>query len=324
MSIIGIKTTSNLTGYPAGGAGKSTSGGNFSSRMDSITDTRKEAWDSLENESGAKTADARTILDAYLMSSACGTHEIKTAYQTYESENYRIVPDQKSQCFDIYNKQGERLGAFSYSDIRIRQDAATGKQFLISEHGTMSYDALVLDQELKADLQKVMGKDALEVEELQGFTLKRHSGTGIQYLVRDGEEGRGGKVLLQGEADRKQYEALAEEYYRKYPNLVGDKNAGYIWADLEIKGLAQRTNQGILSWGYNGMSYNDNENHKNNWGVLFPEDTCQAVYQWLQNNRENIEEMQKFSAWEEIFENIGIRYERIWSDAEEKQGYLNN
>ena len=75
MSIIGIKTTSNLTGYPAGGAGKSTSGGNFSSRMDSITDTRKEAWDSLENESGAKTADARTILDAYLMSSACGTHE---------------------------------------------------------------------------------------------------------------------------------------------------------------------------------------------------------------------------------------------------------
>lgn len=324
MSITGIKTTDNLTGYQAGRAGKNSSGGNFSSRIDSITDTRKEAWNSLENESGAKTADARTILDAFLVSSACSTHGIKTAYQTYESENYRIVPNQESQCMDIYNKQGERLGAFSYSDIKIRQDKATGRQFLISEHGTMSYDALVLDQELKADLQKVMGKDALEVEELQGYTLKRHSGTGIQYLIRDGEEGRGGKVLLQSEADRKQYEALAEDYYRNYPNLVGDKNAGYIWADLEIKGLAHRTKQGILSWGYNGMSYNDNENDKNNWGVLFPESTYQAVEQWMKDNRKNIEEMQKFSAWEDTFENIGIRYERIWSDAEEKQGYLNN
>ena len=28
------------------------------------------------------------------------------------------------------------------------------------------------------------------VETLQGFTLNTHSGTGIQYLVKDGEEGR--------------------------------------------------------------------------------------------------------------------------------------
>lgn len=34
--------------------------------------------------------------------------------------------------------------------------------------------------------------------------------------------------------------------------------------------------------------------------------------------------MQKFSTWQEIFENIGSRYERSWSDEEEKQGYLNN
>ena len=32
----------------------------------------------------------------------------------YESENYRIVPDNEAECFDIYNKDGERLGAFSY------------------------------------------------------------------------------------------------------------------------------------------------------------------------------------------------------------------
>ena len=51
-------------------------------------------------------------------------------------------------CIRDSNKDGERLGAFSYSDIKIRQDETTGKQFLISEHGTMSYDALVLDLSL--------------------------------------------------------------------------------------------------------------------------------------------------------------------------------
>lgn len=40
----------------------------------------------------------------------------------------------------------------------------------------------------------------------------------------------------------------------KYPNLVHDKNAGYIWADLEIKGLAQHTNNGIVSMGFDGTS----------------------------------------------------------------------
>lgn len=80
------------------------------------------------------------------------------AYETYESGNYRIVPDNEGGCFDIYNKQDERIGAFDYSGIKVRQDShQTGKQFLISEHGTMSYDAMVLDGELKDALQDVMG-----------------------------------------------------------------------------------------------------------------------------------------------------------------------
>ena len=234
------------------------------------------------------------------------------------------MPDNEAGCFDIYNKQGERIGAFDYSDIKVRQDSQTGKQFLISEHGTMSYDAMVLDGELKDALQNVMGVETLETEELSGFTLKTHSGTGIQYLVRDGEEGRGGKVLLQSETDRERYEALAETYFNKYPNLVHDKNAAYIWADLEIKGLAQHTNNGIVCMGFNGMSYNDNSNYKNNWSVLFSGDTYKAVFDWLQNNRGSIEEMQKFATWQDVFKSIGSHYERVWSDEEEKQGYLNN
>lgn len=133
----------------------------------------------------------------------------------------------------------------------------------------MSYDALVLDDELKDALQNVMDKDSLDVETLQGFTLNTHSGTGIQYLVKDGEEGRGGKVLLQNEADRKRYEELAEMYFDKYPNLIESREEGFIWADLEIRGMAKRTDQGIISIGADGMSYSDNENYKNNWSVRF-------------------------------------------------------
>ena len=319
MSINGIGA-----GYPAwretGKVQKNSSGTGFANKM-AGADT---AGSVLSRRTSVRTAGQNSALEAYRASATSAVRNVKPAYETYESENYRIVPDNEAGCFDIYNKQGERIGAFAYSDIKARQDSTTGKQFLISEHGTMSYDAVVLDGELKDALQNVMGVEALETEELQGFTLKTHSGTGIQYLVRDGEEGRGGKVLLQSQADIEKYEALAETYFNKYPNLVHDKNAAYIWADLEIKGLAQHTNNGIVSMGFNGMSYNDNSNYKNNWSVLFSGDTYKAIYDWLQNNRGSIEEMQKFATWQDVFKNIGSRYERVWSDEEEKQGYLNN
>ncbi|MCI8932809.1 MAG: hypothetical protein HFI02_16630 [Lachnospiraceae bacterium] len=65
------------------------------------------------------------------------------------SRSLCFLRNNEAGCFDIYNKQGERIGAFDYSDIKVRQDSATGKQFLISEHETMSYDAMVLDGELQ-------------------------------------------------------------------------------------------------------------------------------------------------------------------------------
>lgn len=242
---------------------------------------------------------------------------------TYESANYRIEPDNESGCVTIYNKDGESLGTFFYSDIKCRQDGATGKQFLISEKGTMWYDVLVLDQELKEDLKHVMGVDSLETESLQGYSLKTHAGTGIQYILRDGEEGRGGRVLLQSEADRREYEALAETYFQKYPNLIESKEEAYIWASFEIRGMAMRTEQGIISLHSDGMSYNDNDNAKDYWSIRFQGDAWQKIFEWLDHSREYHRDMQKFSVWRGIFDDIGIKYERIWSETEKQQGYLN-
>lgn len=322
MGISGI-TAGYQAGYNAGRIRKNSFEKDFASRIKAISNPINAEQLSCKSKRYVRTTLTNTMMNAYQASSTQCAHNPSQVYDIYESENYRLVPDNEAGCFDIYNKQGERIGAFFYSDIKIRQDIATGKQFLISEYGTMSYDALVLDGELKEDLQKVMSIDVLETEELQGFTLKTHSGTGIQYLIRDEEEGRGGKVLLQSEADRKKYEALAETYFNKYSNLIESKEEAYIWADLEIKGLAEHTEQGIIAMGFNGMSYNDNTNYKSNWSVLFSKDTYKAIYEWLQNNRKGMEEMQKFSTWRNVFGNIGSHYERIWSDEEEKQGVLN-
>jgi hypothetical protein len=321
MSISIFSTAAFQNGIATKNLGKTTSDQSFTTQMEGVKSTNDNMFQTGTN---TKSLNTNTAMDAYLVSSSYKVQDINKTYDTYQSENYKIVPDNEARCFDIYNADGEHLGAFSYSDIKIKQDMATGKQFLISEHGTLSYDALVLDNELKQDLQNVMDKESLETEELQGFTLKTHSGTGIQYLVKDGEEGRGGKVLLQSEADQKKYEELAETYLNKYPKLITDKTAAYIWADLEIKGLAQRTEQGIISMGWNGMSYDDNNDYKNNWSVLFSGNTYQEIYEWFQNNKDNMEEAYKFSTWQEVLDNIGENYERIWSKEELEQGYLNN
>lgn len=288
------------------------------------TNTLSQTMDKGINNDADVNSAKKAVMDSYLALSGNGVNTLKQAYSEFESGNYRIVPNNEAGCFNIYNKDGERLGAFSYSDIKIRQDSITGKQLLISEHGTMSYDALILDGELKEALQNVMNKESLEVEALQGFTLKTHYDTGIQYLIKNGEEGRGGKILLQNEADRKRYEELAEIYFNKYPNLIESREEGYIWADLEIKGMAKRTDQGIISLNADGMSYSDNENHKNNWNVLFSGSMYEMLYEWFQNNRDGMEEIYKFSAWQKVFDKIGGKYERIWSKEELEQGYLNN
>lgn len=275
-----------------------------------VTKRYSEGNDNLNN------VKENTVKDSYPTLSANGIDDLKQVFLEYKSENYRIVPDNEAGCFDIYVKDGERLGVFSYSDIKIKQDAVTGKQFLISEHGTMCYDALVLDGELKEALQSIMSKESLDVEELQRFTLKTHSGTGIQYLVKDDEEGRGGKILIQNEADRKRFEELAEKYFNKYPNLIESKEEGYKWADFEIRGMAQRADKGIISMSVDGMSYNDNENYKNNWRIIFSSSMYKMVYEWLQNNGDSVNEINKISTWQNFFHKIGGKLEKVLSTEE--------
>lgn len=239
-----------------------------------------------------------------------------------QSPKYRITPRANEPYVDIYDGAGNKLGVFATSDLNIKVDSYTGNEILISSHGTAAYDAIPMTAELKEDLCKVLDTDYLESEELKGYSIKTHSETGIQYVLRDGEEGRGGRILIRNEVEQQRFDALAEKYMKKYPNLISDSNAAVIYADLEIRGLAKSTETGIVTMGWNGASYRDNNDVKKNWAMEFTEDVFKRIDEWIKNHREFMDKIDRISAWNDMFESLGSNYDRIWSDEELKQGYL--
>ena len=255
--------------------------------------------------------------------------EIKVSnFKEYETPNYQFIPepDIGSGGMRIL-KNGQSVAVFSVDDLKIRVDEKTGTRVLISEipgFGNSWYDAIPVDAELENGLAEAIGVDEIPEVPLEGYYIGTHAGTGIQYVMRPGDEGRGGKVLLRNAADEARYNALAEEYYNRYPNLINSQEEGRIWASFEIIGMAERTDTGIVRIGYDGVSYNDNSDYKKNWSILFTEATWELLNEWLKDNRERMTEWDKFGSWGDVFDKIGGSYERIWSDEELKQGYLNS
>ncbi|MCM1128259.1 MAG: hypothetical protein NC429_17550, partial [Lachnospiraceae bacterium] len=118
MSVNGIGV-----GYPAwremGKTQRNNSGTGFANKMAGADTAERFS----SQKTGMRAAGQNTVLEAYRASAASSVRNVKPAYETYESENYRVEPNNESGCFNIYNKQGERIGAFEYSDIKVRQDS---------------------------------------------------------------------------------------------------------------------------------------------------------------------------------------------------------
>lgn len=255
--------------------------------------------------------------------------EIKVSnFKEHETPNYKFVPEPEIGSGGMrILKNGQSVAVFSVDDLKIRVDEQTGTRVLISEMGGFGgawYDAIPVDAELENGLAEAIGVDDIPEVELEGYYIGTHSRTGIQYVMRPGDEGRGGKVLLRNAADVARYNALAEEYYTRYPNLIESQEEGRIWASFEILGMAERTASGIVSIHPDNISYSDNLDYKNNWSIMLNDETWELLYEWLEENRNRMEEMNKFSSWRDILDEIGGSYERIWSKEELDQGYLNN
>lgn len=282
-----------------------------------------EYIEELERRSGELSVDSTSDI-----SNASRT-EIKVSnFKEHETANYKFVPEPTIGKGGMrILKNGQSVAVFSVDNLKIRVDEQTGTRVLISEIGGYNgiwYDAIPVDAELENGLAEAIGVDTIPEVALEGYYIGTHAGTGIQYVMKPGEEGRGGKVLLKNEADVARYNALAEEYYTRYPNLIESQEEGRIWATFEILGMAERTASGIVSVHPDNVSYNDNSDHKNNWSIMLNDETWELLYEWLEENRNRMEEMNKFSSWRDILDEIGGSYERIWSKEELDQGYLNN
>ena len=255
--------------------------------------------------------------------------EIKVSkFKEHETPNYKFVPEPEIGSGGMrILKNGQSVAVFSVDDLKIRVDEKTGTRVLISEipgFGNSWYDAIPVDAELENGLAEAIGVDDIPEVELEGYYIGTHSRTGIQYVMRPGDEGRGGKVLLRNAGDVAKYNALAEEYYNRYPNLVTCQESGRIYASFEICGMLERTETGFVRIGFDNISYNDNFDYKKNWSAKLTGDTWEMLWKWLEENRNRMEKVGEFSTWGNIIDELGGSYERVWSDEEILQGYLNN
>lgn len=289
---------------------------------------QKRVEEDTEEENAKK---AESVVNADVISKLFETEsaEIQVSnFKEYETANYKFVPEPTIGDGGMrILKNGQSVAVFSVDDLKIRVDEETGTRVLISELGGFDsawYDAIPMDEELENGLAEAMGVENIPEVTLGGYYIGTHAGTGIQYVMRPGDEGRGGKVLLRNERDVAKYNALAEEYYNRYPNLINSQEEGRIWASFEIVGMAERTETGFVRIGFDNISYNDNSDFKKNWSVKLTGNTWELLNEWLKESRNGMKEWQEFSSWKDIFDEIGGSYERIWSDEELRQGYLNN
>ena len=289
---------------------------------------QKRVEEDTEEENAKK---AESVVNADVISKLFETEsaEIQVSnFKEYETANYKFVPEPTIGDGGMrIVKNGQSVAVFSVDDLKIRVDEETGTRVLISELGGFDsawFDAIPMDEELENGLAEAMGVENIPEVTLGGYYIGTHAGTGIQYVMRPGDEGRGGKVLLRNERDVAKYNALAEEYYNRYPNLINSQEEGRIWASFEIVGMAERTETGFVRIGFDNIYYNDNSDFKKNWSVKLTGNTWELLNEWLKESRNGMKEWQEFSSWKDIFDEIGGSYERIWSDEELRQGYLNN
>lgn len=299
--------------------------------LDDITEERREAMREEHEKRYAETVKETTSNSTDIVSKLFETKnsEIKVSnFKEHETPNYQFIPepDIGSGGMRIL-KNGQSVAVFSVDNLKIRVDEKTGTRVLISEIpglGNSWYDAIPVDAELENGLAKALGVDEIPEVPLEGYYIGTHAGTRIQYVMRPGDEGRGGKVLLRNAADEAKYNALAEEYYNRYPNLVTSQEFGRIYASFEICGMQERTATGFVNIRFDSISYHDNFDYKKNWSAKLTEDTWEMLWQWLEENRNGMEKVGEFSTWGNIIDELDGSYERVWSDEELKQGYLNN
>lgn len=232
--------------------------------------------------------------------------------KTVETERYKIV-ERESGVVRIYDKeQNNEAIDLKLNKEKIQVDKETGTKFIINDLGAGFFIMMTVDDELESGLKEALGVDELDEKELTGFTVHTDQKTGIKYVTANGYESHGGFLVLDKEAKQK-LDSLANEFLEQYPNLAKTYNEAWFYATFEVRGLLQRTPNGIMMISPNSISFK-NKDGENGWVSVFNPENWKQVKEEFDSGG-NAGKMEGWNFWKEFFDRWKVDASLITPDS---------
>ena len=223
--------------------------------------------------------------------------------------------------WQIYDKMFDQVFIFHPDATTVQTDSNTGKNYIMSNDpfgGLM--DVMPVDSELMGALKQFLNVDSVPTMALnKNYVIDVNPLTGIESFKIKGHEGGGFWILTNNEQQREKLQDLANIYKENYPNLIKTDSMAITFAELEIGGMAVRTENGILSLACNGMSFMANEEPPESWGILYPINNTYmytAIMNAMKEGYITGSDIEDVSKWEAYFKERELEYERVLSDEE--------
>lgn len=269
-------------------------------KADSIT------MEMLEELLGIEVKDGRALKGGSIASQAGGGERV-----ALDNDYYCIQPSGNGM-FRITDKKTGLEYSFAEKGCSLKYDRASGRTFLIPDGDyAQAGNILVADEELLAAMGQYFGVEKLEAGPLIGYFFGRNEETGIEIMIPPGMKGRMAHMLFQSKEDVEAYESLVQTYRDKYPNLVQSDAMAKFYAALEIEGLCQRTETGILYMNAGSIGYADDGNPGKNWWLDFretSEENYEAIMEMLSDIRKNGKDIDDLGEWTARMEEKEIAY----------------
>lgn len=225
-----------------------------------------------------------------------------------ETMNYKI--EQADECymkdFVITDKKSGQKLYLDENELVVQKDESSGIKFIFdtSDKVTMQPKLVVveeLEQALKTWINKA-GKPMQE-KQLEDYSVNTDQNTGIRYLTRNGQEGKGADILLLTDADRSKFEEIKNEYL-KYPNIAENQDIAEIRAAMEISGNSKRCANGVLTVVDGYMSFTSYDGKKeNSWSkILDSKAMYDRAYVMLQIN--DLQGIEDEEFWNKFFDEM--------------------
>lgn len=219
-----------------------------------------------------------------------------------ETERYTIEETEYGDLW-IYDKERKEGFIWELGKNQVQVDAKTGTKLLINNLGSGFFNMVSVDVELENALKEALGVDELAEKELVGFTVNQDRKTGISYVTANGYESQGGLIIFDDQTEGK-LDSLAQEYLKKYPNIVKNYNEAWFYATFEVRGLAKQTANGILMIGPNCITFKHMDG-LHSWLYIFDPDDWKDVKAQFDNSMSHDIENRDF--WSNFFKKANIK-----------------